>query len=146
MSKADTWENGVLLMLFNNTPFTLVGDAGGLLASAVAGNLYVSLHDADPGEAGDQSTDEVDYTNYVRKAVARSGAGWVVTDNAVNPADPITFATGGSGTSPTATYFGIGSSSVGAGKLLYSGAITPGIICGEGITPVLTTDTEVTES
>jgi hypothetical protein len=44
--------------------------------------------------------------------------------------------TGGSG---TASYFGIGTAASGAGALLYSGTVTPNIVCGNGVTPQLTT-------
>lgn len=144
MSKSNACENSLLLLLFNNTDFALIGDAAGLQNSATAGSLYVSLHTADPGEAGDQSTSEIAYTSYARVAVARSGAGWIVTGNSVSPAATISFpaGTGGSG---TATYFGVGTSSSGAGVLLYKGAISPTIVCGNGITPQLTTATAITE-
>lgn len=144
MSKANTWETGLLNLLFNNTAFTLVGDAAGLLASATAGSLYLSLHTADPGEAGDQTTNEIAYTSYARVAVARSGAGFTVSGGSVTLAALTSFpaGTGGSG---TATHFGVGTSSSGAGKLLYKGAISPTIVCGSGITPQLTTATTITE-
>lgn len=144
MSKTNACENSLLLLIFNNTDFALIGDAAGLQNSATAGSLYVSLHTADPGEAGDQSTNEIAYTSYARVAVARSGAGWTVTGNSVSPAVTISFpaGTGGSG---TATHFGVGTSSSGAGVLLYKGAISPTIVCGNGITPQLTTATAITE-
>ncbi len=144
MSKTNACENSLLLLIFNNTDFALIGDAAGLQNSATAGSLYVSLHTADPGEAGDQSTNEIAYTSYARVAVARSGAGWTVTGNSVSPAATISFpaGTGGSG---TATHFGVGTSSSGAGVLLYKGAISPTIVCGNGITPQLTTATAITE-
>lgn len=144
MAKTNACENGLLLLLFNNTDFALIGDAAGLQNSASAGSFYVSLHTADPGETGDQTTSEAAYTSYARVAVARSGAGWTVTNNAVVPAAAITFpaGTGGSG---TATYFGIGTASSGAGVLLYRGALSPTIVMGNGITPELTVATTVTE-
>lgn len=144
MSKSNTWETGLLNLLFANADFAGVGDATGLRGSSVAGSLYVSLHTADPGEAGDQTTSEIAYTSYARVAVARSGAGWTVTGNSVSPAANIEFpaGTGGSG---TATHFGVGTASSGAGKLLYSGAISPNIVCGSGVTPRLTTATAITE-
>lgn len=144
MSKTNVFENALLLLVFNNTPITLVGDAAGLLGSAAAGSLYVSGHTADPGEAGDQTTNEIAYTSYGRVAVARSGAGWTVTANSVSPAAAITFpaGTGGSG---TMSHFGVGTSSTGAGKLLYKGTVTPNIVCGNGVTPQLTTATAITE-
>lgn len=144
MSKTNSFENSLLLLVFNNTDIANIGDAGGLQNSATAGSLYVSLHTSDPGEAGDQTTNEIAYTSYARVAVARSGAGWTVTANAVSPAANIDFpaGTGGSG---TATHFGIGTASSGAGVLLYKGTVTPNIVCGSGITPRLTTATAVTE-
>lgn len=134
MSKSNTWETGLLNLLFTNAAFTEVGDAGGLLPSATAGNLYISLHTADPGEAGDQTTSEATYTSYARVAVARSGAGWTVSGNQVSNAAAINFpqCTGGSN---TVTYFGIGTASSGAGKLLYSGALTASLAVSNGITP-----------
>jgi len=144
MSKSNTHENDYLKLIFNNVTMTLVGDAAGILASAAAGSLYFSLHTADPGEAGDQTTNEVAYTSYARVAVARSGAGFTVSTNTVALVANVSFpaGTGGSG---TATHWGIGASSSGAGKLLYKGAISPTIVCGNGVTPQLTAGTVVTE-
>ena len=89
MSKTNAFENSLLLLIFNNTDIALIGDAAGLQNSATAGSLYFSLHTADPGEAGDQTTNEIAYTSYARTAVARSGAGWTVTANSVSPAATI---------------------------------------------------------
>lgn len=143
MGKSNVWETGLLDLVFKNSDFTGLGDAGGLLGSAGAGNLYVSLHTSDPGEAGDQETNEIAYTSYARVAVAR-GAGWTVSGGQVVPAAEVSFpqGTGGSG---TATHFGVGTASSGAGKLLYSGAITPNIVCGDGVAPALDTDTNINE-
>jgi hypothetical protein len=144
MSKTNTHENDLLLLMFNNTNASLHGDATGLRGSTTAGSYYLSLHTADPGEAGDQTTSEITYTSYARVAVARSGAGFTVTTNSVALAANATFpaGTGGSG---TATYWGLGCSSSGAGKLLYKGAISPSIVTGNGVTPQLTAGTIVTE-
>lgn len=146
MSKTNTWENDLLLLMFNNTNSSLHGDATGLRGSSTAGSYYVSLHTADPGEAGDQTTNEIAYTSYARVAVNRaSGAGgFTVSTNTAAFASAVTFpqGTGGSG---TATYFGIGCSSSGAGKLLYKGAISPNVVCGNLITPQINAGTVVTE-
>ena len=144
MSKSNTWETGLLELLFTNADFTGVGDAGGLLGSATAGSLYFSLHTADPDETGDQTTNEVAYTDYARVAVARSGAGWTVTDDAVAVDANVTFPVG-SGGSGIATHWGLGTASSGAGKLLYKGAISPNIAIASGVTPKLTTASTVTE-
>ena len=144
MSKSNTHENDYLKLIFNNVTMTLVGDAAGILASAAAGSLYFSLHTADPGEAGDQTTNEAAYTSYARVAVARTTGGFTVSTNTVALVANVSFpaGTGGSG---TATHWGIGASSSGAGKLLYKGAISPTIVCCNGVTPQLTAGTVVTE-
>jgi hypothetical protein len=134
MSKSNTFENDLLLLIFNNIDIALIGDAAGIQNSAAAGSLYVSLHTSDPGEAGAQNTNETTYTGYARVAVARSGSGWTVTANAVENAAAITFGECSSGT-PTITHFGVGAESSGAGKLLYSGALDASLAVSPGITP-----------
>lgn len=75
---ADTFQNSLLALIFNNTAFTGIGDAGGLLGSAAAGSLYVSLHTSDPGAGGNQTSNECAYTSYARVAVARTAGGWAI--------------------------------------------------------------------
>lgn len=144
MSKTNSWENGLLLLVFNNTNFANVGDATGLRGSSTAGQLFVSLHTADPGETGTQATNEATYTSYARVAVVRSGAGWVVTGNSVSPAATISFptATGGSN---VITHFGVGLASTGANTLLYKFSVSPNISVTSGVTPRLTTATFISE-
>jgi hypothetical protein len=134
MSKSNTWETGLLNLLFNNTTFSLVGDATGMVGSGTAGSLYVTLHTADPGETGDQTTSEATYTNYARVAVARTSGGWTISGNAVTNAAAINFPTGGA-SGNTITHVGIGTASSGASKLLYSGALTSNLAVSSGITP-----------
>jgi hypothetical protein len=144
MSKSNSLENSLLLLIFNNTNIANVGDATGLRGSSTAGSLYFSLHTADPGEAGAQNTSEAAYGSYARVAVARSGAGFTVTGNSVSPAADVTFPAAASGTE-TETHFGVGTASSGAGVLLYSGTVTPNIAVAAGVTPILTTATAITE-
>ena len=134
MSKSNACETGLLELIFKNTNFALIGDATGLRGSSTAGSLYVSLHTSDPGEAGDQTTNEIAYTSYARVTVARSGAGFVVTGNSVSPAATVTFPTG-TGGSGTATHFGVGTASSGAGTVLYAGALTSSLAVANGIQP-----------
>lgn len=145
MSKSNACENGLLLLIFNNTDFAGIGDAGGLQNSATAGSLYVSLHTSDPGEAGDQTTNETAYTSYARVAVARSGAGWTVTGNSVSPAANIDFAECTGSPGAAITHFGIGTDSSGAGTLLYSGTITPNITMASGVIPRIKSTSTITE-
>ena len=141
MSKGDTFENDFLKLIFNATAIANIADNA---ASSPLTNIYVSLHTADPGESGSQTTSEVTYTSYARVAVARTSGGWTVTGNSVSPAATISFpaGTGGSG---TATHMGIGTASSGTGKLLYKGAISPTIVTGNGITPQIATSSTITE-
>lgn len=144
MSKSNSWENGLLLLLFNNTNFANVGDGTGLRGSSTAGSFYVSLHTADPGEAGDQTTNETSYTSYARVAVARSGSGFTVTGNSVSPAANVDFPSCTGGTS-TITHMGIGTALSGAGVLLYKGTVTPNIAVSTGVIPRLPSTTAITE-
>jgi hypothetical protein len=144
MSKTNSWETALLNLLFANTNAANIGDATGLRGSSTAGSLYLSLHTADPGEAGSQTTNEVAYTSYARVALARNGVAMTVSGNAASLAADATFpaGTGGSG---TATHWGLGTAVSGAGVLLYKGAISPSIVCGSGVTPILNAGTLVTE-
>lgn len=144
MSKGNTFENEWLEHVLNNATIPLVGDATGLRGSSVTGNLYISLHTADPGEAGDQTTSECTYTSYARVTAIRDGTFWTVTGNSASPAAEVSFpaATGGS---ETATHFVVGTASSGGGKLLYYGTVTPNIAIADGVTPKLTTASTVDE-
>lgn len=141
MSKGNTFENDWLLLVFNATGIANIADNA---SSSPLTNLYVSLHTGDPGEAGDQTTNECAYTSYARVAVARSGSGWTVSGNSVSPAAEISFpaATGGS---ETATHFAVGTAASSTGKVLYKGTVTPNISISSGVTPKLTTATAITE-
>lgn len=141
MSKANTWENDLLKLTFNATAIANIADNA---ASSPLTNLQVSLHTADPGEAGDQTTSETAYTSYARVAVARTTGGWTVTANSVSPVANIDFPAC-TGSTSTITHFGVGTASSGAGKLLYKGTVTPNISVSTGVTPRLTTATAITE-
>jgi hypothetical protein len=144
MSKTDAFEAALLDLLFINTNIANVGDATGLRGSSAAGSLFVSLHTADPGEAGTQATSEVSYTGYARATVARTSGGFTRTGNSISPTANIDFGACTAGTA-TATHFGIGVAVSGATVLLYKGTITPSISISAGVTPRLTTASTVTE-
>ncbi len=142
MSKSNTFENDLLKLIFNGTAIANLAD------NAAAGpltNLYLALHTADPGEAGDQSTNEVAYTGYARVAIARTAGGWTVTGASVSPAALITFAEQTGGSAGTATHASIGTASAGGGKILYSGTLTPNISFALGVTPIIKTTSVITE-
>jgi hypothetical protein len=142
MSKGDTFENDLLKLIFNATAIANMADNA---ATSPLTNLFVSLHTADPGEAGNQSTSEISYTGYSRVAVARTTGGWTVTGNSVSPVSAITFGAMTAGTGGTVTHFGVGTLTSGTGKLLYSGTVTPNIVVSTGVTPSLSTSSTITE-
>lgn len=141
MSKSNVFENDLLKLIFNSTAIANLADNA---SSSPLTNLYVSLHTADPGEAGNQSTSETTYTSYARVAVARTTGGWTVSGNSVSPVANIDFPACTGGTA-TITYFGVGSASTGSGVLYYSGTITPSVAVTSGVIPRLTTASTITE-
>jgi hypothetical protein len=140
MSKANGFETDLLQLLFNKVTITGIATA----ATGTA-NFYISLHTADPGEAGTQATSQVAYSPYARVAKARTTGVWTVTTGSVSPVANIDFAACTGGTTGVATHFGIGTAATGAGYLLYSGTITPNISIAVGVTPRLTTASTITE-
>lgn len=134
MTLTDAAENDLLLLLFTNIDWANIGDVPGLQNSVVAGSFYISLHTADPGETGNQTTSEATYTGYARQAVARSGAGWTVTADTVDNAAEIAFPEATAG-SDTVTHFGIGTAVSGVGNLLMSAVLDASRAISAGITP-----------
>ena len=141
--KGATYENDLLKLLFNATPIANIADNA---ASSPLTNLYMSLHTADPGSGGSQTTSEAAYTSYARAAVQRTSTGFTVSGNSCILASPINFPTPSGGAGEIETYFAVGTASTGAGKILYHGPITPSITILVGTAPQLTTGTTITES
>lgn len=123
MSKSNAYENDLMAFTFNNTSVSGVGTT-----------LYAALHTADPGEAGDQTTNECAYGSYARVAVARSGSGFTVSGNTAQNAAEILFPTCTSGTE-TATHFSIGVNASSTGKILYKGALSSSLAISTNIAP-----------
>ena len=120
MPKGTTTCNNVLRLIFNATNWANVADNA---ASSPLTNLFLSLHTADPGVGGSQTTNETSYTNYARVSVARTTAGWTAattaqTENVALLQFPQCGATGA-----TVTHVAIGTLTSGAGTILYSGAL-----------------------
>ena len=124
MSKGNTTENDVLELIFKATTLSWNGNT----------NLYISLHTADPGEAGSQTTSEATYTSYARVTVARSGSGWTVSGNQASNAALIQFpqCTGGSS---VVTHVAIGTASSGAGQVLYKGVLSSSLSVSNLVQP-----------
>lgn len=142
MSKSNAFENDWMKLIFQGTGIANIADNA---SSSPLTHLYVALHTADPGEAGSQNTNEVNYTGYARVAVERSAAGWTVTENSVSPANPIEFGEMVGGTAGTATHVTIGTASTGPGKVLYRGVLTPSVAYNIGVVPRIRTTSTITE-
>lgn len=137
MSATNDLESGIMLLLFNNTNIANIGDATGLRGSTSAGNFQISLHTADPGEAGTQVTSETSYTGYGRVAVARSAGGFTVSGTAPTQAANAATITFGQCTagSATLTHVGVGQNSSGAGAMWLKGALTSSLAVSVNIQP-----------
>lgn len=142
MSKGNVFENDLLSLIFNGDTIANIADDAG---TSPLTNLYCSLHTSDPGEAGNQESNEISYTNYARVAVSRDNSGWTVSGNSVSPAANIDFAQGESGDTGTITHFAVGTDASGTGKVLYSGTMTPNVEMADGVIPRISTETTITE-
>ena len=94
----------------------------------------VRRHSDDPGEAGSQTTSEVAYTSYARVAVARTAGGWTRTGSSMANTALVQFPQC-TGSTATATHFGVGTDSSGAGNLIMKGALTSSLSISNGIQP-----------
>ena len=132
MPKSTTTCNEILALLFNATAIANIADNA---SSSPLTNLYISLHTANPGVGGAQTTNETSYTNYARVAVARTTGGWAVPSSAsTSNAALVQFAQCGV-TGATITYVAIGTASSGAGKTLYVGALSSSLAVATLIVP-----------
>lgn len=145
MSKSNAFESDMLKLIFQAIAIANVADNA---ASSPITNIYVSLHTADPGEAGDQTTNETAYTGYARIGVVRSSSGWTVSGTAPTVVSPVANIDFGECTAlpgGAITHFGVGTLTSGAGKLLYSGTVTPNITMAVGVIPRLKTTSTISE-
>jgi hypothetical protein len=150
--KSNSLAEAILKLIFKGETDAEFAAGAGTLTT-----LYVGLHTADPTDGGSQSNNEVtlaQYPTYTRIGVAR-GAGFtdVTTSNgesSLRPAAAITFpVTDDAGTGCTITHLSIGTALTGAGRLLYSGTITPTMVLPPttpGVMPQLTPATVIRES
>jgi hypothetical protein len=124
MSKSNTLETQNLQYIFNATPPSW--DA--------ATDLYLSLHTANPTDAGTQLTSEATYTGYARIPVARTAGGWTVAGDQATNAALVQFpqCTGGSS---LVTHIAIGTALSGAGQIMLYGALSSPLSISNGIQP-----------
>lgn len=95
--------------------------------------LYLSLHSADPGETGDQTTNEIAYTGYARVPLTKA-SDWTDAGSTFTNANLEQFPICTAG-SATATHFAIGTAASGAGVRLASGVLGSSLSISNGIQP-----------
>lgn len=144
MPKSTTFSNDILALIFNATAITDLAEND---SSSPLGNLYVSLHTADPGTGGSQTTNETSYTNYARVAVVRTTSGWdAPSSGATANTALIQFAQCGA-SGATLTHVAIGTAASSTGKVLYAGALSSSLAVANGIQPQFAAGAlDVTES
>lgn len=143
MPKAAAFRNDILALILNATAIANIAQNGTSPISV----LYFSLHTADPGTNDSQATSEIAYTTYARVSVARTTGGFgAPSAGSSSPVANVDFPIMTAGAGGTATYAGLGTGASGAGKMLYTGAISPSISVVNGTIPRLTTATTITET
>lgn len=134
MSATNQFEDDLLDLLLTNVAAPNIGDAGGLLPSAAAGSVQISLHTAALADTDTLTTaNEVAYTNYARQTVARSVAGWTVAAGIVDNDSAIVFPQCGA-TGATVTDFGMTMMATG-NYLGIFGVLTSSLAISNGVTP-----------
>ena len=142
MSISAAFANDLLKLIFNGVAIPGIADNA---ATATLTELYMSLHVADPGGSGTQSTSEVNYTGYSRLAVSRLPGGFTVSGVTMNPTATMEFGEMTGGAAQTATHLCIGTASgTAAGKILFRFLLTPAVQISVNVTPRLRTTTTLT--
>lgn len=134
MSKGNTTENEFIKVVFRNA----TNDP----SWRTQGNVYIALHTSDPGEGGDQTTNEVTtgaYTSYARVAVPKDASGWDISEagagNIASNAAIISFPQCTGGTGATITHWSVGLVSSSASQILYSAALNDELAVSNLIQP-----------
>lgn len=122
MSKSNATEGDILAYVFLKT--AIPWDA--------ATQIDIHLHTADPGEAGNSSTNEATYTNYAPVTVDRAATDWTLTGSQITNDNLIQFPQcGASGN--TITHVSITPN--GSTQILYSGALNSPLAVANLIQP-----------
>ncbi len=122
MSKSNATENDLVAYIFNATA----------IPWAAMTQLDVHLHTADPGEAGNSTTNEATYGSYAVATVNRNSGGFTVAGNTVTNTALVQFPACTSGTN-TITHASITPN--GSTQILYSGSLSSSLSVSTGIQP-----------
>lgn len=132
MAKSTNTCNNLLALIYNATAWANIADNA---ASAPITNIYVALSTV-TGAVGDtMSTNEANYTNYVRQTVARTTGGWTApSSRATSNAAQITFPQCGvTGNTITSAKTG---KATGASDVFHYGDLNAPIIVSNLIQPI----------
>ena len=124
MSKSNTTENDTLDAILRAVDPSWRSNA----------SRYITLHTADPGEAGSEITSECAYGSYARQTVTASTGFSAASGGSSANTGLIQFPTCTSG-SETITHVSIVTTTSGAGQILYSGALNASRAVSTGIQP-----------
>lgn len=131
MSATNALEDAILSLLLTATTYDGFAEND---TTSPKTEFYISLHTADPGEAGSQNTSETAYTGYARVSVARTTGGWTVSSGTCTNDADIEFGQCTASPGSNLTHVGIGTDVSGAGSLLLYGALNSAIIMQVGTT------------
>lgn len=129
MDKSAAFSRALLRSVFVADPLPFAGNA----------QLFVSLHVADPGKDGAQTSHECAFASYARQAVNRSDGSWATVDQpdgscAIRNVAPVSFPTC-TGGSETATHFAVGTALNGDGMILYAAALDAPLAISNNVRP-----------
>ena len=127
---ANAAQSPILALIFQAVAWASVAQNN---ATSPYTNAYLSLHSADPTNAGNQSSSEILYTGYTRLPVSRIVGSWTISGSSptiISNAAQLQFGLCTAGGPVTASYVGIGWAASGAGILLMVSSVlaTPLII------------------
>jgi hypothetical protein len=131
MSFGNTFENDLLLLIFNGTAIADIAENDTTSPATV---FYLSLHTSSVADAGSQTTNEIAYTGYARVSVNRNSGGWTVASNVASNTAEVSWPAC-AGSSGTASHWALGTASSGTGKVLVHGSVTTPLAISTGITP-----------
>ena len=117
MAKSNTSANDYVALLYNGTPIANIADNA---AVAPLTNLFIRAHTAEPGAAGNQSTNEAAYTGYTAATVARTTAGFTCAAGVVTLVADAAFGLP-IGTGAALTHWSTGVALTGATKIIHRG-------------------------
>jgi hypothetical protein len=144
MAKGTTFCNDFLGLILQGTTIANIANNA---SSGPLTSFYLALHTADPGAGGSQTTSEAAYTGYARIAIPRSLSGFTAPSGGVSSfVSNMDFPVSTGGPTTALTYLSIGIASSGAGKILWSGALSSSITMAVNVVPRISPATTITET